>query len=621
MERERAPRSFGENSGNNESARTLDRKFGREAMSRLGVEAVGGRPAGDTLDTVTAAMQKLGGDVLNRTPEVFSKLVRAADLPYDTKERLINDYKAGEDFSSLVSALGNQEGEIKALKHERLVSKIKSKIGKGVAIAAATVMLVGGIGVMYLSNANAKNVTEEAPVKIEETIEEEATEDEPEAEVEEAIEEVSILDDETLYANSNYENFNLDEIGDAILERFMDTGEGYEESENGVSANFTDYNDFENKTSNVACNTPISSKALEALKNGERDLYINEVMTKLTNNPANASSHLALIEPAMDAIGVPDENKSIEKYNERAQAIWDWVREQGKDADKEMLAALFVAYKADTTEFEVVTRTGDDWTMYETVENADEPISIENALLRGQSRIERDEAIQVITRMRFTDKDNNEVTVECVTNAMCVQITGKVIYTIKNPTTQEETVIEIELSDEPQDTSSSSNSSFASSTEKGSTTEESTTETGGDTEEEDEGGEGSTDEVKGKSAESLIEGVNSVLSNAGSDNKINQTESYDNASTDSGNYINNDNTVTVVDSNNDVVAVTDGVTDETVEVTEGYTEKPAEVTYKEPEVVQEAVSEGKTYTEDVKTQTQNENAEADALMSLLGGES
>lgn len=609
MNRERMSQDFGESSNNSESGRPLDRKIGREAMTRFGGEAAGNEAVGDTLEGVTAAMQKLGSDAANRTSEVFSKLVRAADLPSDTKQQLISGYQEGDDFSALVDALGTQAGEVKATRREQLISKIKSKIGRAVAIGVAATVLIGAGVMMNFSNANAQDVVPENPVKImEEVVDENDGEVEELSDDGEAEEETSILDDESLYTNSNYENFDLDKIGPAVVEHYIDTGEGYEEL-NGGQANFSDYNDFEHKTSKLAYNTPISDEALQALENGDRTQYVDELMTRLVNNPANAASHLAMIDPAMEAVGVPDEIRNIEDYGKRAQAVWNWVREQGGEKYAEMAGALYVAYRAETTEFEVNSRTGDDWTMYLTSENPDEPMSIENALVKGQDKIERDGAIQVTTKMNFIKSDGNEMTITYTTNAKCTQITGErngkkvtvSIIEIHNPVTDETTVyVSVIEHDEPDETTGGGGGKKE--------------EDGG---EEDKGGDDTTDEgAKSKDAASLQQGANQALTDAGSNENINGTPEYG-TSGDTGSYVNNDNTISTTDGNNNVVSVTDGTSGDTVEVTSGYTETPDAVTYQPPEVVKEAVNEGQTYTDDAAKQKSDENAQADALMSLL----
>lgn len=693
INREGAPQGSGENSDDTKAG-FFANFFGRKAFT--GFEGDEGESAENntvenSLDGVTAAIRRLGDNAASRNFGNFSKLVGAADLPEETKQRLLDEYEDGDDFDTLVEALSNRAGENKEAKRASLIERLKPKLARTAVIGVAAAVLVGAGTLLYRGLKANDNVSAstEAPVKI---ATEQFTEDAVDDATEEEVSEESILDDESLYTNSNYENFDLDEIGEAVVEHYIDAGEGYEVSENGIQANFSDYNDFENKSSHNAFGKKISDEAIEALEAGDSKMYVDELMTKFVNNPAIASAHISMIEPAMDALEVPDEIKSISGYGERAQAVWNWVREQGGEKNEEVMGALFVSLKAETTEFQVETRSGTDWTMYETVKNTTEQMSIENALLMGQGRIERDDAIQVKTILHFVNSEGEEIEVEFTDNTECgVQPTGKVI--IRNKTTniiitidipvdddheqeqeeqeQEQTQTEVitQNTQEEQKTNDTNNKTAeveSEVTEEISKTPETSETPASDTtkapEESSEEEESGSAVIKTKDAESLVQGVNQALTDAGSNNVVTQTPVIDaNASTSAsasivvpgndGNnvvvstVVSNDGTSANLNNGGQVVSVTDGKTGDVVAVTTGDKTATYDKTDKTDQQVADAVNEGKVYVdtsdsddgddgdndgngggggngEDNQQQQQqqqiaNENQEADELMQLL----
>ena len=605
-------------------ARTGEQEYSAEnnpelnsALGHEAIEVATGEKNEPTLGGVVGKIEQLGADPNYRTMDIYSKMVKTANLPQEEKDQLLESYQEGDDFSALIGALQNNSAEVKGNKRRGLMDKLKRKLAPVVGFAVAASIFVGA-GFAIANRAQAKNPAEEAKIESEDEsyVEEpEEEESEPAEEVEE-VEEVSVLDDENLRHITNYENVDIKEIGDALAERYLDTGEGYEKTENGMEANSTDYNNFDKKTSRNAFNTGISEEAIEALKNGDRQPYLDEVFTRFVNNPANAMAHLALIDPAMEAVGAPDEIRNIEKPVERGRAMYEWVCEQGGEKEREVWGALYAAYQADMTSFDVGIRTGEDWTMYLRTEDPELPMSIGNALLMGQSSIERDHAVQVTTRMEFTDADGKKVIVEFKDNAGCTQPTGEAMITIIDPVTQEETVHVVTFADPvmaeqpvaiatstPETATEPSEKSPDTSVPIGTPSPSPETVVPGTTTEED----------KQKSAESLIEGVQETLNDAGSANNVSQSPEV-NTGGNNNSVVNDDNTVANVDANTgEVTSVTDGETNYEEQVTDGDVTPSGSETTKSEQEVQEAVNEGKESGESVEQQ----NSEIEAILNQL----
>lgn len=558
-----------------ENSRDLNQKLGRAAIDETEQYNIDS----ETLNRVSESIRKLGEREENRTPEAFGRLVEAADLSPETKEQLLQEYQPGDDFSTLLDAMSARAGQGENSEGELLLQEKREKLKRRLKIflrGTAMVVVVGAIffGARALSR-DGGNVALANPAPIENTGDAIKIADPEDGIIPEALEEeTSILDAE--YENANYENYDLAEIGEAVQERWLDTGEGYEVSENGVEANWSDYNDIANKSSKLAFGTGISEEATTALQNGDRSLYIDEMMTKFANNPAVAASYISVLEPAMEALNVPEEIRNIPSYGERAQAVWNWVRTEGGDTDEKVLGAMYVALKAETTEFEVNERTGTDWTMYEMAKGGG-GINVDNATLVGQPRIERDAAIQVTMWVTHEDGAGGTAGDGGVTGATgnmgCGgQLTGPVV--VINKITNEEIKRDLPvLEDDNSSDDEQKEQTTTPSDEEEKTTEEEET----PREEEDES-------IKPKDADNLIQNVQDNLQEEGVNNPVTQTPNVVPESTmvpgQGGEYVPgyvvNDGTTVTVDENGQVTSVTDEKG--TVEVESGITTPVGAVT-------------------------------------------
>lgn len=561
-----------------ENSRDLNQKLGRAAIDETEQYNIDS----ETLNRVSESIRKLGEREENRTPEAFGRLVEAADLSPETKEQLLQEYQPGDDFSILLDAMSARAGQgedadggaemSKAERRKYLINKFKRGVLKGtVLVGIATVIFFGARAL----SRDGSNIALANPAPIENAGDAIKIADPEDGIIPETLEEeASILDAE--YENANYENYDLAEIGEAVQERWLDTGEGYEVSENGVEANWSDYNDIANKSSKLAFGTGISEEATMALQNGDRSLYIDEMMTKFANNPAVAASYISVLEPAMEALNVPEEIRNIPSYGERAQAVWNWVHTEGGDTDEKVLGAMYVALKAETTEFEVNERTGTDWTMYEMARGGGE-INVDNATLVGQPRIERDAAIQVTMWVTHEDGVGGTAGDGGATGATgnmgCGgQLTGPVV--VINKITNEEIRRDLPvLEDDNSSDDEQKEQTTTPSDEEEKTTEEEET----PREEEDES-------IKPKDANNLIQNVQDNLQEEGANNPVTQTPNVVPESTmvpgQGGEYVPgyvvDDGTTVTVDENGQVTSVTDEKG--TVEVESGITTPVGAVT-------------------------------------------
>ncbi len=350
----------------------------------------------------------------------------------------------------------------------------------------------------------------------------------------------------------------------------------------------------------------------------DKEALVNALMQNSIELPYQLASTTAAMPELLRACGVDETIITNENVAERAQAVMDaMLSEGGGDLQKKLAAALNIALHNENTNIAVYQEYGLERTFYV------RPFDVEK-LATGESKIElrtdvkqRDGNWQVQVDVAYAGGDHEVIDLNLGCGGQVNMYTES--YAVRVVITDEDNVekeITIETNDEVVEETSEdeddSEEEMKDEEEPGDDEDDETPPE--DEEDEDDGGEDEEEEdevIKPKDPESLVEGVEQALEDAGSENEINQTPNLDEFEPGES-VTNNDGTVSNVNpETGEVESVTDGGTGETVVVESGDTTPPQQVT----EATDNAITSG-TPTTDSEV-IANENAEIDSMLGRM----
>lgn len=510
---------------------------------------------------------------------------------------------------------------------EGWINKVKARLGGKRLARVAALLLTGVVVVGAVAGVASLFSGEEAeastPTGPEKKAEATTNQPAPELEDETPAEVESLLDNEALYKGDiDVSQFDLLALGNEQYKDFTEANYPNMQKDefSGVVADYVSsgYTNYENKASKNAISDKRLESTREALENGNINPTRDMVLETIKANPQELASTMSMLPPLLEQLGL-GEIAEMKNAGERAQKLSEMMvsSENGSDLQKQWYEAVEIAMKNESTKWGSEEMSGYGTSTF--IKQIDDELGEKIAnLTPGVSKVERadgDWHIKVEMPFKVVNEDGTEsvVTVVLYIRGICDNKDSLNSYSKKEDgepvpiSEQEQEELEQIKEDEKNEGKPASTQPK---TEQVTGTPEKQPEEVTQTEEK---------VLESKDAADLVQSQADALANAGSVNYAQQAQKVDNPpqSTGDGQIIENDDgSKTIINNSGVVSSVTDGETGETIEVNPGTVTTP--VNQETVGTGEEGkVTEGLTYSDDASAQTNNEDDEADALMSIV----